>query len=98
MYAFDALKAAESIVSRMVLDRPASPFAGLIVAPERARETSIEGTVLSVERGIVELRDVRLGATRRLIAPPMIAERLRRTPGTVTVIVDATDHVIGCIG
>jgi len=98
MHAFDALKAAESIVSRMVLDRPISPLAGLVVAPERARETSIEGTVLSVERGIVELRDVRLGGTRRLIAPPMIAERLRRTPGTVTVIVDETDHVIGCIG
>jgi hypothetical protein len=39
-----------------------------------------------------------VGGTRRLIAPPMIAERLRRSSGTVTVIVDETDHVIGCIG
>ena len=97
MHAFDALKAAESIINRMVIDSPASPLAGLVVAPTRARESSIEGTVISVERGIVELRDVHVGGTRRLIAPPMIAERLRRTAGIVTVIVDETDHVIGCI-
>ena len=98
MYAFDALKAAESIVNTLVLDRPVSPLAGLVVAPPRARETSIEGTIVSVERGIVEIRDLHVGGTRRLIAPPMIAERLRRSVGTVTVIVDETDHVIGCIG
>ncbi len=98
MYAFDALKAAESIVNSLVLDRPASPLAGLVIATPRPRESSIEGTIVSVDRGIVEIRDLHVGGTRRVIAPPMIAERLRRTAGTVTIVVDETDHVIGCIG
>jgi len=98
MHAFDALKAAESIVNSLVLDRPASPLTGLVIAAPRPQETSIEGTIVSVDRGIVEIRDLHVGGTRRLIAPPMIAERLRRSAGTITVIVDETDHVIGCIG
>ncbi len=98
MYAFDALKVAESIVNSLVLDRPASPLAGLIIAAPRSHETSIEGTIVSVDRGIVEIRDQHLGGTRRVIAPPMIAERLRRSAGTVTIVIDETDHVIGCIG
>jgi hypothetical protein len=86
---FDALRAAEAIISSAALTAPR-----LRRVPPPAREEEVEGVVVSVVRGIVELRDTSVGGTRRLIAPPMVAESLRRSVGIVTLIVDDTDHVI----
>jgi len=86
---FDALSAAEAIVSQAAAVTP-----GPRPAPPPAREEEVEGVVVSVVRGIIELRDTSVGGTRRLIAPPMVAESLKRSVGIVTMIVDDTDHVV----
>ncbi|MFN2460698.1 MAG: hypothetical protein ABR591_08430 [Candidatus Velthaea sp.] len=81
--AFDALRAAEAIVQHANAGKP--PDSEL---------THVEGVVVSVERGIVELRDTVVGGMRRLIAPPLIAEGLKRSTGVVTLVVDDSNHVV----
>jgi hypothetical protein len=86
---FDALRAAEAIVSNAAITAPRTR-----PVPPPAREEEVEGVVVSVIRGVIELRDTAVGGTRRLIAPPMVAESLKRSVGIVTMIIDDTDHVV----
>lgn len=87
---FDALRAAEAIVNSAAII--AAPRTRPVPPP--AREEEVEGVVVSVIRGVIELRDTAVGGTRRLIAPPMVAESLKRSVGIVTMIIDDTDHVV----
>ena len=98
MREFDILRAAEAIVTQAALHAPVSPLTGLRVGTAPPRDHAVEGLVLSVERGVVEIKVRSTALTRRYIAPPMIAEALKRSAGLVTLVVDASDHIVGYIG
>ncbi|GAC1546906.1 MAG: hypothetical protein NVS2B17_30600 [Candidatus Velthaea sp.] len=94
MSAFDALGAAESIVANAALTLAPSPTAGLRIPAQPPTRNSISAKIVSVERGIVTVVDIDIGITRRLIAPPLIAEALRRAPGIVRLHIDSRDHIL----
>lgn len=94
----DVLRAAEAIVTHAALVAPRLPLAGLQTTTVEASDRAVEGLVISVERGVVEIKNRSTATTQRLIAPPMIAEALKRSTGLVTVMVDARDRIVGYIG
>lgn len=98
MRKFDVLRAAEAIVTQAALAASPSPFSGARVQTRTPREHAVEGLVVSVNHGVVELKERTTALTRRYLAPPMIAEALKRAAGMVTVTVDARDHITGYIG
>ncbi|GAC1406585.1 MAG: hypothetical protein NVSMB64_12400 [Candidatus Velthaea sp.] len=94
MDTFDALRAAESIVARAALSITPSPTAGLRLPAQPPPPEGIDVKIISVHRGVVTAVDVETGLTRRLIAPPLIAESLKRSYGIVRLEIDDRDHIL----